>query len=126
MRGTILRSVIGLSALALAAACTHSLKDTRHTASKVFVSGTAYACGTDALGLARPARGETIRLVAGELVLAEDVVAIDGRFVLHPHQSDIVTGPMFVVAGTRRISLANEYASWLQDNLSWSGDVTFG
>ena len=58
-------------------------------------------------------------------MLAEDVVGPDGSFVLHPKQEGPVTGPVFIDAGGRQLSLANDYASWMQDHLGYRADVTF-
>lgn len=35
------------------------------------------------------------------------------------------TGPLFIDAGGRQLSLANDYASWLQNHLVNRADVTF-
>jgi hypothetical protein len=112
-----------LVAVAAVTACVHNTKDSRREATKVFVSGKAYLCGEP--GMFRPAVGRTLRLVTGHEVLAEDVVGHDGSYVLHPHEPREVTEPVYIEAGSKRVTLANNFASWLQDHLSYRGDIEF-
>jgi hypothetical protein len=105
---------------ALLLACAHE----RPSAERLFVSGTAYECGKEPMG--RFAVGKTVRLKAGDIVLAEDVVGTDGKFVLHPREDKDFSGPVYIEAGSTRVSLANTYASWLQEHLSWHSTLHYG
>lgn len=70
--------------------------------------------------------GKTVRLIVDEWVAAEDVVGPDGSFVLHPREDRAVSGRVYLEAGTSRMSLANDYASWIQDHLNFRAEVNFG
>jgi hypothetical protein len=117
-----MRGPLALAVLALG--CVHNSQDSRREATKVFVSGKAYLC-TEPGTLPRPAAGRTLRLVTRSEVLAEDVVGPDGSYVLHPHEPREVTEPVYVEAGSKHVTLANNFASWLQDHLSYRGDIEF-
>lgn len=111
---------------ALWAACLHNTRDLRRDAAHIVVSGKAYLCGGQEYSFSQVAAGKTIRLVTDEGVLAEDVVALDGSFVLSPKAPQTVTGPIYLEAGDRRIALANDYASWLQNEVTYKAKVQFG
>ena len=64
--------------------------------------------------------------MVGQQVLAQDVVGPDGSFVLHPRQDEPVSGPVVIEADGKRLSLANDYASWLQSHLHYRAEVQFG
>lgn len=103
-----------LAALALLlAACVHRAPDTRN----LFVSGKAHACVDRLPG--KPAAGQAVRLVVGRAVVAEDVVGPDGSFVLHPKYDYDVSVPAVVEAGVVRVSLSNDFASWMQEHLHY-------
>ena len=107
-------------AAVLCAACAHQ----KPNAERLFVAGTAYLC-SEPYARGKFAVGKTIRLMGGSEVLAEDVVGPDGSFVLHPRFEKPVEGPIAIDAGGKRISLANDYASWLQDHLRYTAEVQF-
>jgi hypothetical protein len=113
MRGT-------LAATALLAACAHE----KPSAERLFVAGTIYECG--AAPLHKYAVGKTVRLVAGNDVLAEDVVGPDGTIVLHPRDDRYVEGAIYVEAGSNRMSLTNDYASWMQEHIHNRVTMTYG
>lgn len=112
---------LGLSAAV--AACVHPNSVPR--TDQLFVRGKAYECVDAAKPLSAVATGKTVQLVVGQQVLDEDVVGPDGSFVLHPKRDAEVTGQVFIVAGKNRVSLANDYASWMQNNLTAQVTLTF-
>lgn len=112
---------IGLSAAV--AACVHPNSVPR--TDQLFVRGKAYECVDATKPLSAVATGKTVQLVVGQQVLDEDVVGPDGSFVLHPKREAELTGQVFVVAGKNRVSLANDYASWMQNNLTAQVTLTF-
>src|SRR4051812_15539914 len=105
-------------------ACVHNTQDSRREAASVFVSGKAYLC-TAPGGFGKPAQGRAVRLVTHSRVLAEDIVGPDGSYVLHPRAAEQVTEPVYVEAGSKRVTLANNYASWIQDHIHYDYTVYF-
>lgn len=105
---------------ALCASCAHQ----KPNAGRLFVAGKAYLC-SDAYARGKFAVGKTVRLMGGNQVLAEDVVGPDGSFVLHPRQDQPVEGRIYLDAEGKQLSLANDYASWLQDHLHYRAEVQF-
>lgn len=118
-----------LSALLLCASlcgsCTHDPHRPHRDAASVFVSGKAYLC-EEKYSYGQFAVGKTVRLVTADGVLAEDVVRLDGTFVLHPLGSYDLAEPIYLVAGDRRTALTNDYASWFQDQITYRATVRFG
>ena len=104
----------------LCASCAHQ----KPSADKLFIAGKAYLC-SEAYARGPFAVGRTIRLMGGNQVLAEDVVGPDGSFVLHPRLDQPVEGRIYLDAGGKQLSLANDYASWLQDHLHYRAEVQF-
>lgn len=109
-----------MSTAVLCASCAHQ----KPNSERLFVAGKAYLC-SEAFTRGKFAVGKTIRLMGGEEVLAEDVTGPDGSFVLHPRFEQPVEGRISLEAGGRRISLANDYATWLQDHLHVTAEVQF-
>lgn len=110
-----------LLGLVLCASCVLSKPNTE----RLFVSGKAYLCAA-AFEVGKPAVGKTIRLIAGGQVLAEDVVGPDGSFVLHPRLDQPVSGAVFIEGEGQRLSLANDYASWIQNHLRYTAELRLG
>ena len=118
------RSTGGLSwwlAGTLCVSCAHRAPN----AERFFVAGTAYLCSPQ-FTRGKFAVGKTVRLMTGAQVLAQDVVGPDGSFVLHPRQDEPVSGPVVIEADGKRLSLTNDYASWLQSHLHYRAEVQFG
>lgn len=102
-----------LTAPLILAACVHRPPGTQ----SLFVSGKAHECVDRLPG--RAASGQTVRLLVGKTVVATDVSGPDGSFVLHPKADSDVSGAAIVEAGATRVSLANDFASWLQAHMHY-------